>query len=62
MQIVKEKLETEEVLEKKINNLIKYNKSNYFNEPFKLIPIIDKFKIAYYGLIKCLEDLIKMCI
>lgn len=32
--------------------MFKYNKSNYFNEPFKLIPIIDKFKITYYGLIE----------
>ena len=32
--------------------MFKYNKSNYFNEPFKLIPIIDKFKITHYGLIE----------
>lgn len=32
--------------------MLKYNKGNYFNEPFKLIPIIDKFKITSYGLIE----------
>lgn len=32
--------------------MLKYNKGNYFNEPFKLIPIIDKFKIMSYGLIE----------
>ncbi len=32
--------------------ILKYNKGNYFNEPFKLIPIIDKFKITHYGLVE----------
>lgn len=32
--------------------MLKYNKGNYFNEPFKLIPIVDKFKITNYGLIE----------
>ena len=32
--------------------MLKYNKGNYFNEPFKLIPIMDKFKITSYGLIE----------
>ncbi len=32
--------------------MLKYRKNNYFNEPFKLVPIIDKFKITNYGLIE----------
>jgi len=32
--------------------MLKYYKDNYFYEPFKLIPIIDKFKIVSYGLIE----------
>lgn len=39
-------------LEILISELEKYNKGNYFNEPFKLIPIRDKFKITHYGLIE----------
>lgn len=44
-----------ELKKEQVNNqqfMLKYNKGNYFNEPFKLIPIIDKFKITSYGLIE----------
>ena len=30
--------------------MLKYSIGNYFNESFKLIPIINKFKIISYGL------------
>lgn len=44
-----QRLKKEQINDKEF--LPKYNKSNYFNEPFKSIPIIDKFKIISYGLI-----------
>ena len=37
--------------------ILKYDKRNYFNELFKLIPIIDKkglLKVTHYGLIEVL--------
>ena len=32
--------------------MLKYSKGNYFNEPFKLIPIVDKLKTINYRLIE----------
>ena len=48
-------IDYQELKKKQINEkqfILKYSKDNYFNEPFKLIPIIDKFKITSYGLIE----------
>ena len=48
-----QELEKEQINDKQF--ILKYNKSNYFNEPFKLIPILDKkgiLKITHYGLIE----------
>lgn len=48
-------IDYQELMKEQINDkkfMLKYNKGNYFNEPFKLIPIIDKFKITNYGLIE----------
>ena len=48
-------IDYQELKKEQVNDqqfMIKYNKDNYFNEPFKLIPIIDKFKITSYGLIE----------
>ena len=48
-------IDYQELKKEQVNDqqfMLKYNKSNYFNEPFKLIPIIDKFKISSYGLIE----------
>ncbi len=48
-------IDYQELKKEQINDkqfMLKYNKGNYFNEPFKLIPIIDKFKITNYGLIE----------
>lgn len=45
-----QELKKEQINDKEF--MLKYNKENYFNEPFKLIPIIDKFKITSYGLIE----------
>lgn len=48
-------IDYQELKKEQINDkqfILKYNKGNYFNEPFKLIPIIDKFKIMSYGLIE----------
>ena len=48
-------IDYQELKKEQINDkqfMLKYNKGNYFNEPFKLIPIIDKFKITSYGLIE----------
>ena len=48
-------IDYQELKKEQVNDqqfMLKYNKGNYFNEPFKLIPIIDKFKITSYGLIE----------
>ena len=48
-------IDYQELKKEQINDkefMLKYNKGNYFNQPFKLIPIIDKFKITHYGLIE----------
>ncbi len=48
-------IDYQELRKEQINDkqfMLKYIKGNYFNEPFKLIPIIDKFKITHYGLIE----------
>ncbi|MDO4283153.1 MAG: hypothetical protein Q4D02_05885 [Clostridia bacterium] len=48
-------IDYQELKREQLNNnqfILKYNKGNYFNEPFKLIPIMDKFKITSYGLIE----------
>ena len=48
-------IDYQELKKEQINNkqfMLKYNKGNYFNEPFKLVPIVDKFKITSYGLIE----------
>ena len=48
-------IDYQELKKEQINDkefMLKYSKGNYFNEPFKLIPIIDKFKITNYGLIE----------
>ena len=48
-------IDYQELKKEQINDkqfMLKYNKGNYFNEPFKLILIIDKFKITNYGLIE----------
>jgi len=48
-------IDYQELKKEQINDkqfMLKYNKGNYFNEPFKLIPIIDKFKITHYGLVE----------
>ena len=48
-------IDYQELKKEQINDkefMLKYSKANYFNEPFKLIPIIDKFKITNYGLIE----------
>ncbi len=47
-------IDYQELKKEQVNDqqfMLKYNKGNYFNEPFKLIPIIDKF-ITSYGLIE----------
>ena len=48
-------IDYQELKKEQINDqefMLKYSKGNYFNEPFKLIPILDKFKITNYGLIE----------
>ena len=48
-------IDYQELKKEQINDkefMLKYSKGNYFNEPFKLIPIIEKFKIVSYGLIE----------
>lgn len=48
-------IDYQELKKEQINDkqfMLKYNKGNYFNEPFKLIPIMNKFKIINYGLIE----------
>ena len=38
-------IDYQELKKEQVNDhqfMLKYNKGNYFNEPFKLIPIIDK--------------------
>ena len=51
-------IDYQELKKEQINDkqfMLKYNKGNYFNEPFKLIPIIDKkglLKVTHYGLIE----------
>ena len=48
-------IDYQELRKEQINDkqfMLKYIKGNYFNELFKLIPIIDKFKITHYGLIE----------
>lgn len=48
-------IDYQELKKEQINDkefMLKYSKGNYFNEPFKLIPIVDKFKITSYGLIE----------
>lgn len=56
-------IDYQELKKEQINDkqfMLKYNKENYFNEPFKLIPIIDKFKITSYGLIEVPVSLINI--
>ncbi len=51
-------IDYQELKKEQINDkqfMLKYSKGNYFNEPFKLIPIIDKkglLKVTHYGLIE----------
>ena len=54
---------SKELKKEQINDkqcILKYNKDNNFNEPFKLIPIIDQFKIIHYGLIEVPVSLINI--